>query len=651
MIKKIIFSFFLSFFLLFFITQKTTALELTSTSNNQKNIFSQQIDKTLPEPHASLLNGILFGSKAAIPREFFTNLQKTGTLHIIALSGYNISILLAAIFALFTPIFGKRPSALIAIFSIISFVLFVGPNPPVVRAAIMGSLTLLALFTGRTKSALYLLFISAIIMVLIDPSMPESISFQPSIGSSLGIILFASPPGSTPPTLSAVFIKSLSQELSVTLSAQIFTIPLIIYHFQQLSLISPLVNIIVAWSVPILTNLGLISAIFLYIFPPLGTLLAYLTYPFTSFFIFTVNAFAALPYSQIEFNPPLFFYLVYLLIVAFFIYLKIKKIKIRLSFINKKQQKINQALLQGKILSQKPKTIIKTPPILISFSLLSLFIIIFFSVYFIAHNKGPNARVVFCDVGQGDAILITTAQNRKILIDGGPDNQVLACLSRYPQFFDKKIDVVIITHSQIDHFGGIKSVLDRYIVRYLLVTNIANDSQSYKDLINTVQKQNIQVINPIKDDKIIIDELTLTFLWPEKVFKSPDIWTDNNYPIKNNLLEGVDVNDVSIITLVSKDNFNLLLTGDISNYILDNLSESVLEKTADNKLEILKFPHHGSPTGLSTLFLYQTKPEKTIISVGKNKFGHPDEKVLKELEKINSQVLRTDKIGDIVIPL
>jgi len=643
-----------------------TTIKPYSKAQNQnyqtKNIFAKKIDQVLPEPHASLLSGMLFGIKSTMPKDFYQALKTTGTLHIVVLSGYNISIILAAVFVLFVPLIGRRFSSLLAIVSIIGFIAFVGPNPPVVRAAIMGILSLVSLYFGRPKTAIYLLILTGAIMVAFDKTMITSLSFQLSFAATLGIILFASQPSKKKTkSFKNILIQSLKEELSVTLSAQVFTIPIILYSFGTLSLISPLANLAVVWTVPIITNLGLIASLALVIIPPLGKLLTWICFSFLSCFIYLVKLASLIPFAQLQFDKiPLYFYFLYALLITFILYLKAKNIKFKFSFKSPAsthsgatQPKAHKATLPAGRDSSVPKSL-KISPKLLFLSFISIFVILFLSIAILSAKIGQKPKIVFCDVGQGDAILILTSQNHKVLVDGGPDSKVLNCLSRHLPFYDRKIDFVILTHPQKDHIAGLIPVLDRYIVTYLLVENQAVNSNQFKAFQALVRQKNLKIINPKKGDQIKIDDLVLTFFWPEKSFTDKNLWSQD---LNTNILsaftfQGLDPNDLSIVTLVStQDNLDILLTGDISSYILDQLIADIITATKDKKLEILKFPHHGSKTGLSTAFLYQTKPEKTIISVGKNRFGHPDPRVINALEKINTQILRTDKKGNIEITL
>ena len=209
------------------------------------SFFTSIINNYLPEPQASLLNGILFGINLKPTKIFYEQLKIVGLLHIIVLSGMNITIL-AAIISSLTSFFSKRVSIMITILMIILFILFVGPKAPIIRAGLMGSLSLVAILTGRKNFVLYSLFLSLIFIAIVFPRWLTSISLFLSYGATFGIVFF----GQTPSK------NWLIKELKITLSAQIFTVPIIFIYFKQISLIAPLSNVLVAPIIPPLMIFG-----------------------------------------------------------------------------------------------------------------------------------------------------------------------------------------------------------------------------------------------------------------------------------------------------------------------------------------------------------------------------------------------------------
>lgn len=257
--------------------------------------FAIIINNYLPEPHASLLNGIIFGINPATTNFFYNKLKIVGLLHIVVLSGTNISMLSAIILSM-TSFLGKQLSILLTILIIFLFVIFVGPQAPIVRAAIMGTLTLVAVIFGRRSYALYSLLISLIIISLFWPRWLSSISLHLSYGATLGLIIFTPFIKST-----SSIIDKIKDELNISIAAQIFTAPLIFYHFRQISLISPVSNLLVSFAIGPLMILGLLAAILGKINFYLGIIPAYLCYGLLAYMIFIIDLLSKTPFASFSF--------------------------------------------------------------------------------------------------------------------------------------------------------------------------------------------------------------------------------------------------------------------------------------------------------------------------------------------------------------
>ena len=263
--------------------------------------FTHIINQLLPEPHASLLAGMLFGIKRSMPNEFYQALITTGTLHVIALSGTNIVLLMRLVAALTLGVASRRVSSLLTVLFIILFILFVGPSPSVVRAGLMGSLTLFAVYFGRRNWSLLSLFVASLIMFLIRPDWIYSLSFQLSFGATLGIILFGGQNNvSVYSSFYTTLKRSLIADLRLTLAAQVFTIPLILYYFGRVSLISPLTNLATGWLVGPIMIMGFVVVIIGMIWLPLGRLASLVVWVPLALFVTIVRFCAELPFASIQ---------------------------------------------------------------------------------------------------------------------------------------------------------------------------------------------------------------------------------------------------------------------------------------------------------------------------------------------------------------
>lgn len=253
------------------------------------SIFSSVINTYLPEPHASLLNGIVFGESIRASKEFYLQLQKAGILHVVVLSGTNITIL-SSIIAGLTSKLGKQVSCVISILMIILFILFVNPQAPIVRAGFMGSLTLVSIIFGRKNIALHSLLISFIFILIFFPAWIKTLSLQLSYGATLGIILF--------------YKKSNSyifDELRTSIAAQVFTAPLIFFHFKSVSLVSPISNLLISCLIAPLMLLGFIIAILGKINWYLGLIPSLIAYGMLSYMTFVIRILSELPFAFFKF--------------------------------------------------------------------------------------------------------------------------------------------------------------------------------------------------------------------------------------------------------------------------------------------------------------------------------------------------------------
>lgn len=248
------------------------------------------LGRMLPEPQAGFLSGILFGTKSTMTKDVIDAFVTTGTIHIVALSGQNLSIFTGTLASWFSSIVSRRIASLLILFLLVWFLWFVGPSPSLIRAVIMGSLTLLAIIFGRRNLSLLSLLLAVSIMLLLNPSWIGDLSFQLSVLATLGIILFGGA------GRSANFVVS---ELRITLAAQLLTTPLILFHFHRLSLIAPITNVLIGWTMPILMGLGWMAAIAGYIWLPLGFLPAWGSWVVLSFVLRVVEVTAKVPYAGI----------------------------------------------------------------------------------------------------------------------------------------------------------------------------------------------------------------------------------------------------------------------------------------------------------------------------------------------------------------
>lgn len=274
---------------------------------------TQVINQLLPEPHAGLLAGILFGIKANLSYEFKQALISTGTIHITALSGMNITIIANLTVTTLLSVFSRKIASLLTICIIIGFILFVGPSASVVRAGIMGCLALLAVVTGRKRKTIYLLFVTILLMIAWRPSYIGELSFQLSVLATLGLVLFGSChvpvqkdehqpiqlTDNSTATSSALFIF-IKEDFRTTLAAQIFTVPLLAVQLHQVSLIAPVANVAIGFLIAPLTIVGLFLVVIGFILPVLAIPLSWFVWLMLSYIIFIVEHLSLIPFASLQ---------------------------------------------------------------------------------------------------------------------------------------------------------------------------------------------------------------------------------------------------------------------------------------------------------------------------------------------------------------
>jgi competence protein ComEC len=263
--------------------------------------FTATINSLMHEPYASLLNGILFGVKSSLPVDLYQSLLNTGVVHIVALSGMNISILISLSNRLFLG-FGKKISIFLSLILIILFIIMTGASPSIVRAGVMGGISLAAVLFGRQYYGLLSLVLTSILMLFYDISLIKNVSFQLSVLATFGIILANSKVEcQTKNNLLGQFIFYVKENFRLTLYAQIFTLPLILWHFGRISLVAPFANLAIEWVIQPVMVFGFLTVFLGSIFLPLGIIPSYIVWMLLSYLIFIIRIFANLPFASISF--------------------------------------------------------------------------------------------------------------------------------------------------------------------------------------------------------------------------------------------------------------------------------------------------------------------------------------------------------------
>lgn len=241
-----------------------------------------------------------------------------------------------------------------------------------------------------------------------------------------------------------------------------------------------------------------------------------------------------------------------------------------------------------------------------------------------------NLKVVFFDIGQGDSIFIETPQRHQILIDGGPSNKVVEKLGKQMPFWDKTIDLVILTHPDYDHLKGLLDVLDNYQVKNILWTGEKSEGKTFEAWLLKIKQENANVVLAKAGTLVLAGKAKMEILYPLEL-PEQDLLNNNKSSIAAKLSFGIT---------------KFFFAGDIDK----QAEQNIILQGGNVEANVLKVSHHGSRSATGQEFLANVQPQIAVISIGKdNKYGHPHQEVLSNLLEFGIKVMRTDQIGDIKI--
>lgn len=262
---------------------------------------------------------------------------------------------------------------------------------------------------------------------------------------------------------------------------------------------------------------------------------------------------------------------------------------------------------------------------------------------FFSQLPDGKLHIVFCDVGQGDAAYIRFPGGTDMLIDGGPGGsspKVLGCLSRHMPFYDRTIDIMMLSHPQEDHLGGLQEIVKRYTVKTFVHSDSGALTQGFQQLQASIAEKHIPERIVATGEDITVGASHMSILWPQvsKVAIHPG----------TNVLGVSNVNEACIVLRLSYGTFDALFMGDADSGVDPILIQHPLSVNGD--LEVLKVPHHGAKTGMTAgFFSWVGGIDTAVISVGKNTYGHPAQETIAALEKKGATIERTDQQGDIEV--
>ncbi len=576
--------------------------------------LSSQIRKMLPPEAASFLTGILLGEKEGISREVKSDFQNSGVAHVLAISGLHVGFVVIIIHILlsFLPI-GFRWHNILTIAFLSFYMLLTGANPPVVRATLMVAIYLIGKNLERVPNVYNTIFTAACIILLLQPQQLFLAGFQFSFVAVLSIIYFyraLKPLESKAMQLfgsgkSGKWVKNLIiTPFLVSLSAQLGTIPLMAVYFHKIPLISFVLNLIAIPLVGLIVPLGFLAVSISYLSFSLAVPVSSLLASIIQALINIVHLAANLPWSY--FNLPDF------TIFAVILYLLI----LWLVF----------------TWTSEPNLQVRKP---------ALIAIVAGFLWLIA-PRAYHPEILTLDVGQAEASLVRTSENKLLLFDAGSaspewDNGRSVIFPAIQRMGKLHLDKVIISHPHADHIGGMFSLIELVDIDSVYLPDLRTYYFLQDSLLRELGNHHIPVRLLKMGDIVRVDAKTRIFiLAPFTKFREPSGTS------------GSQINNTSLVALLKTGNASILFTGDAELPVETRLAEwgSLAHS------EILKAGHHGSGTSSGQQFLEQVSPQFCIIPVGRNnRYGHPGKDVLNRLRNLGIRYFRTDFDGAVWLRL
>ncbi len=581
--------------------------------------MGRSLERALPEPQAAVAQTLLLGQRDNLPAELRESFRSTGTSHLLAISGLHVGVVLVLTMAGSAYLFGrKRPYyLLVPLFVLWAYALLSGLSPSVVRAAIMGSLYLTAVGVGRPRNVFPALALAAGVMAGLDPTILQDLSFQLSFAAVAGIALLAPPlTGWLQEKLGLTherqgFARSMARgallSAVVSVAATLATLPLVAFHFHQLPTLGiPATVLALPALPPILITSGLTVAADAF-HPALGNLVGWSAYASITYLTALIQGFAALPGGLIE--MPRFSGLLVWLYYAPLTLAALTPLPTLDAVRGKAQEFLRPIALRFRATNLR---------LLVPATALSLLA----AVAWAQALSAPDGRlhVIFLNVDQGDSILIVTPAGQRVLVDGGPDPVgAIQALNAHLPFWDRRLDLVVSTHTDEDHLAGLVGVIQRHAVD-AVAEGTPGTSSLYLRWRQALEEKSLEPISVHRGAYIDLGNGLIL-----KVLNPP---LDSGQPTAHN------TNNQSVVLRLEFGDVSILLTGDIEEKVeLEMLREEIpLAGT------ILKVSHHGSRNSSNPFFLRTVNPTVAVVQSGEdNRHGHPHQEVIDRLEKLVGQ--------------
>ena len=608
--------------------------------NDIKLAITRNIENLLEDQEQQIVKGFILGDTTALDEELKEKFQIANISHVLAVSGMHIVYIVIGIEIVFKKWLGKRHVKYVVIIGLVFYMALTGYTSSIVRAGIMGMMNIVAFLVYRKNDIWTSIAISLGIILIQNPYAITGVGLQLSYLGTIGIILFNKSIKQYFDNIKWIknnisikrskriskIVGNLKDMLSVTLSAQLMILPVMLYHFNMIGIYFVITNILVS----IVTGpIMFLSVIFVF-----SSFIQLQISQFISIFLslgikcfIQISNLANLPFSKIYIpTPSILFIIIYY--IAILIGNQIYRIYTS-QYINPTKTRVKNliALVKYKLYEKKKKIRKIYQKILkernVKVFIVKTYKVIFFIVFLVGIYQFPkNLEIHFLDVGQGDSCFIITPNHKTILIDGGGSTSNTFDVGKdtvIPYLLDKgytKLDYVFISHFDQDHVGGILPILEEFKVGQVFITKQEEKSENYETFLKIVKEKNLKVREVKAGDKITIGEVTFHILWPME-----------------KQIEENQLNNNAIVMKLQYKNFSMLFTGDIEEVAEKKILSLYRDNLDSLKATVLKVAHHGSKSSSTEEFLKAVDSKVAIIGVGENNiFGHPNNAVLERLQ-------------------
>ena len=541
---------------------------------------------------AGLLPGIVLGDRTGIAPALTQDAKITGLTHLLAVSGSHFVILCGAVLLILRR-FGPRTAAVGGLLFALTLVVIVRPSPSVLRAAVMGGLTLLALLAGRTRSTVPALAAAVVLLLLLDPALAENAGFALSVQATAAIVLVA--PRWTTALERRGWPTGWANLLTVPAVAQLGTMPVIAGLSGSISVWALPANILASFAVPVALILGAVGALLAGWWVAAATAVVGIAAPAAEWIAFCAHWVAGWPFAVLPWpSEPVGILALAALVVG-----------------------VPLALTAPRLRAVAVAVVVVAGAVLVPVTAIS------------GGWPPPGWSAVGCEVGQGDGFVVATGSpGEAVVIDAGPEPSVMnRCLERLGV---ERVPLFILTHLHADHIDGVGGVLDGRDVGALGVGPGREPAGAWRTVLRRAADAQVAVTGLALGTRLTIGRLTVTVLGPDP----------------SRVSSYLEPNDQSLVVMIETGTARMLFTGDIE----DDGQRALVASGADLHADVLKIPHHGSAT-LRPDFMTAVRARIVLVGVGvDNDFGHPTAFALQLAERSGAVlILRTDTGGDVAV--